>query len=664
MKTLDQPRRSRLQWLLAATGVGIIAIPLISHFRAESPGSADPLGPQSPDAIRLPHTYGSLSADTARRLIDAGWPETAARKVVDLNLDWFAIQAEENEGGFERQLKHLEALGSHPRVFGAIEKHPELAGLLAGVTSPKQVAKSLDVAAGDYVPLVGLFLQHCDDHARISLAKALASQRSTIRMLQDRGIFGAEILFMYPRPPTAPTGVTDWSLEYDRWLGDELTTRRHVPDEELSSFVNLALGQGPEIRFRLAADNEFRRDFRTQIWPRLNRAASGTQQAFESFLGDPRIWDLLRLEASDELLEGTGLIAIDLLYGFPDDDRPAYPADLHRDVIQILLRREPLSVQALLEFRRDPSFIQFLKKPISDDTRAAALAKLFQARPNHHELLVQYNRLSGGALADEVGPPPHGVVTWIPFYYTVYEVPKKWLQGRDATAMDLFQAALDPVMLLVDVATGGAAEVPKQALVMGGRATADDVAQKVGQKVMTTSLEKKATELAARKLGTEVAETLAKRGGGMMTDWTAVALLAETQATIKGAIGRAATIDITNLVQFLHRYGGVSRRTMKDWLGLEARLFMRSDSKVFFAIHNVPRHLLGVQAAEFLVRTSKDLMLGTVVESEPGQDVLRGGVRAALGAKDRAAKTLRSWQQHVSAIWLMQASQPPVVASP
>lgn len=655
----DHRRRSWLSWFLAAAGIGVITIPAIDQFNRWRP-HIDHATPQGKEDKGTGVARAALAADARSRLHCAGWPEAAAQAVVDLNLDWFTIQAEENAGGFERQLKLLEALGSHPLVFAVVEKRPELAGLLAGVASPKDVAASLAVSESDYGPFAGLFLQHCNAPARASLSKVLLSHRGILRMLQDRGMLGAEILFMYPQPTAISVGSADWPREYDRWLDDELNTRRHVSDKELASFVNLVLGQGPEIRRRLAEDESFRREFRSQVWPRLNRAASGGQNAFESFLGDPRIWDLLRLDASEELLKSTGLLAIDLLYGFPDDGRPAYPADVHSEVIQILLRREPQSVQALLEFRRDPLFIQFLKKPISDDTRATALAKLFHARPNHSELLATYARLSGAALADHVGPPPHGVVTWLPFYYTVYEVPKKWLQGRDATAMDLFQAALDPVMLVADVVSGGGAEIARRTVQLGGRAAGEELAGKVGEKVLVVTLEKSAAELAARKLGTEAAENLAAKGGGMMFDWTASALLAETQATIKGSLGKAATIDITNVVQFLHRYGEIDRRTMKEWLGVEARLCIRGDAKVFFAMHNVPRKLLGSKAAEFLARTSQDLMLGGVVESEQGQDVLRRATTTALGAKERAAQTLHSWQQHVSAIWLLQASQSPL----
>jgi hypothetical protein len=654
-KRVDRPW---LAWLLAVVGVAAVSVPMINRFSPE-PGENKPLEPttssaavpsESPDQVRQ-----AIAAAVKHRLLRAGWPLETATQVVDLNLDWFVIQAEENEGGFELQLKLLEALGDHPLVFSVVEDHPELAGLVAGSASPEDVAKSLSVPARDYEPLTGLFLQHAASHDRTTLTKALLDQRDTIRFLQDRGLPGAEVLFMYERPAAGPR---DWSFEYDRWLHDELESRRHVPDEEIASFVNLALTQGPAIRRRLAEDESFRRGFRTQLWPKLNRAASGTQQMFEVFLRDSRIWDLLQLDPGESLLEGTGPLAIDLLYGYPEEGKPAYPAEVHGEVIQILLRGEPLSIQALLEFRREPLFIDLLKKQLPDDTRTAALAKLFQARPNHTPLLATYVPLTSAALADEVGPPPHGVITWVPFYYTVYEVPKKLLQGRDATAMDLIQAALDPVMLIADVATGGGAEVTRRALIAAGKETGE----RLGEKAIVVTLEKSAADLASRKIGAEAAEQVATRGGVAMADLTMTALLSETQAAIKGA-GRVSTIDVTNLVRFLHRSAGLNRQTMREWLGLEARLFMRGDAKVFFQLHNVPKALMGAKAAEFLARTGRDLMIGGAVESERGQDVLRDSARRGIEAKDQAVDALRSWRQHVSAIWLLQASQAPATVT-
>ena len=102
----------------------------------------------------------------------------------------------------------------------------------------------------------------------------------------------------------------------------------------------------------------------------------------------------------------------------------------------------------------------------------------------------------------------------------------------------------------------------------------------------------------------------------------------------------------------MFHYSGVGRETWQRWTGLEARLFMRGDSRVFVRVGNLPVAILGARSTALLNRAAQDLSIGAVAESEPGQDVLRGGVRQVLSAKEQ----FRTWQQSVSAWWLLNAS--------
>ena len=165
---------------------------------------------------------------------------------------------------------------------------------------------------------------------------------------------------------------------------------------------------GRPIRQRLQDVEIFRDRFRDDLWHRLERAAS---RGVELYLGDDRIWDLLALDNSEELLTHCGLLATKLVYGYPRKDLPAYPEQLHPKITQILLRREQLPIQALLKFRREPLFHMLLTRNLSSETLAAALAKLFQAGPSYPNELARFARLSDAALAKEVRPPPEGLIT-------------------------------------------------------------------------------------------------------------------------------------------------------------------------------------------------------------------------------------------------------------
>jgi hypothetical protein len=647
-------------WGLIAIGLLVVSVPLMDRYRGKPLQSHS--DSQSPGTAQSPSdpSHRSLARRLEARLCAAGWPAPAASKVIELNIEWFAIQDAENPRGLETQVKFLEALAAHPTVFPFIENHPEVAGLLAGSDDPESIVEALSSLNSDhYDALASLFVQHTVAGNYDWLASALRSQAALIRLLQERGVLGAELLFMYERPRSG-TPNSEWVQDYDAWLHDELEARLGVPEEELSAFLQLVHQHGPAIRQRLATNDAFRKRFRIDLWPRLNRAAAGGQGQFELYLGEERIWDLLLLDQGEELLKRTGLLAIDVLYGYPGDGRTAYPERLRPEVIQILLRQNPAAIQALLAFRDEPLFATILEKPISDQTRSILLGKLLLARPNHPALLALYARLPAASLDDEVGPPPAGLITWVPFYYTVYEVPKKLLQGRDATAMDLFQAALDPVLLVADVFTGGGAKIGKTALVAGGKEAGERVAAKLGDKVTVVLFEDRGKALAAKVLGQQLAERVAVQAGtkaDRLAPWAINAFLSETRTAVAACIGHATTIEITKPLQFLHRYAGVSGRTIKNLSGLEARVFMRGDARVFVGLSNVPRRLLGAHAAEFFTSTARDLGIGSAVESEAGHEVMRQVTETALDAKMEAEEQVHRWQQHVSALWLWAATR-------
>lgn len=608
---------------------------------ASRPSLATGTGVVSESEDSSPHRH-----DYIRRLTEAGWDRGAAEAVVGLNAEWFEIQEEENPNGLKRQLKLLAELGQNPTLQRFIAEHPETAGLLAAAENPEQIAASLDSADDDYQLVAGVYVQHAAPQDIRELAAALDRNRDLIVALQQRGLIGCEVLFLFDRQDPA-------AEVYESWLREAIEAKSAGSDVEFASFVNLVMRHGRPIRRRLRDDESFRSRFRDELWPRLQRAAAGEQGTFELYLDEDRIWDLVALDNGEELLKRCGLLPIDLLFGYPEIDHPPYPRPLHNRVIQILLRREDRTIHALMKFRGEPLFHQLLARDLSSDTLSAALTQLFSAGPNYPETLARYARLSDTALADEVGPPASGIVTWVPFYYTVWEVPKKLLQGREPTGMDLFSAAVDPIFLIVDVASGGGAAAGRKALLVGGKETTEvatrKLAEKGSEKLFVTTLRDTGLELARKQVGKEVAE---KMGEKELVNWTITGTMSEMQQAVRSAIGKATTFEITRPVQFMFRYSGLDRETVKRFTGLEARLFMRGDAKVYVRLTNVAGAVVGSRSAALFERTAQDLALGTAFESEPGQEIVHEGVKQAISAKEK----LKAWQQNVSAWWLLNAS--------
>jgi hypothetical protein len=343
-------------------------------------------------------------------------------------------------------------LGKHPALARALTLHPETAGLLASVADPERVAATL-TAADDYAAIAALYVQYADPEDALSLTGALERNGEVICTLRKRNLLGSEAPFLFERAADA----READETYDQWARQALEAALGRSDEEVASLLNLLLKHGPEVRSRLRSRPGYRARFHDEVWPRLARAAAAQGNMFESYLEDARVWDLLERPESERLLRVWGLLAVDLLYGYAQLNRRAYPADLHDEVVAVLVHGDGRAVRALEKFRDEPLFFRFLRRPLSPGTRTAALDKLLQAGANYPDLLGHFNRLSETALAEEVGPPPEGPETYIPFYYTVYEVPRKLWQGRDPTTMDWVQAVADPAFLARDVFTGAGA---------------------------------------------------------------------------------------------------------------------------------------------------------------------------------------------------------------
>lgn len=583
----------------------------------------------------------------ARRLTNAGWNQNSAESVVELNKEWFTILADENPGGLELQMKLLEGLGGRPALSRFLSEHPETAGLLAVAEDPEGLASLLDSARNDYATIAGLYVQHVGAVGVADLSEALKENSDLICQLQARGLPGCELLFIFDRN-------AEGAEEYEHWLREALQAKFAASDAEFASFINLVMRQGPALREKLSRSESFRTRFRTELWPRLVRVVDGGHGTFELYLDEDSIWEMLALDNGEELLKRCGLLPLDLLFGHPEIDHKAYPEHLHARIVQILLRREEQAIHALMKFRGEPSFEEFLGRDLPAEVFSASLTQLFRAGPNYPETLKLFARLSDKALIEETGPPPSGLVTWIPLYYTVYEIPRKLAQGRQPTSMDLFSAAVDPLFLAVDIFSGGSFPAGRRILIAGGKEAADaasrKLVQKGWQKVIVTTLRDSGLELASKQLGKDIA---AKMGEKELVSWSITAALSEIQHCVRTAIGKATVFEITKPVQFMFQYSRAGRQTWKRFTGMEARLFMRGDAKVYVRLTNTAGAVLGSRGAAFFERTAQDLALGAAFESELGQDVIQEGLKTGVSAADQ----LRAWQQNVSAWWLLNASR-------
>jgi hypothetical protein len=592
------------------------------------------LAPRSNEAARV-RKSAELAEKIRHRLVGAGWKASTAEAIIKLNAEWFLLMDQENRAELNHQLTALAELGKHQEELADfLEDHPETAGLLAGVSDPTRVAKTLRAAGNAYPLLAGLYFRYATGSDILDLTEALEQNRDRIVGLTRRGLIGSEAIFVLPRK-------TPGDRAYELWVQEQVDAKLGRSDEELASLLQLVLNQGLKVCARLQQDDHFRAAFRSILWPRLARAAASQGDMFEAFLDEPLLWDFLALPDAEKLLTDWGKLPIPLLVG-----ARAYPKDQHGQIVQAFLNDDKLTIETLVEYLDQPLFRKLQARPLDEATRKAAFHRLLTARPNHPLVLLKLDRLTDRALKEEVGPPPEGVMTWAPGY-AIYLVCKKLYQDRDVTSADWFEAGLDALSFIP--AVKGAVVAKK------GGATAI----RAGGKVFTTGVRNTGTRLAAKKLGQEVAAKLAEKGlEGELVKWSITGTMARMQRTWTTATHKLMTFDVTKPVRFIYSYGGFNRETFRRLSGLEARLFMRKDAQVFLHIGNVRNTMLGNAAKRYLNEYAEyhaKRFLGDTFDDPAG-----GTPRASPPSLTAAvlAELNDAWRRHAAAWWLRQLGRP------
>ena len=572
----------------------------------------------------------SSAASTAwiQALQDQGWGEETATEVVDLNQDWFASLAENAPRELNEQLARLGRLGKYPQFAFLLQKHPELAGLLAGSEDPRLLAKTL--SDEDCYPYVTqqYSLQAAPDDA-LALAKALDRHSQTICHLAKRGIPGASALFIFPHETAA-------GQEYARWLDEVVRSALQRSDDELAELISFMITEGSAIRQRMERDKAFRGQFRVTLWPRLMRTVQGDQ--FSVTVAEPLIWDLLMLPEGETLLKDWGPeVPAQLLFG-----DVAYPRELRETVILLMQNGGQETVETLMRFAGEPALFKFLQRhdELGWELMTRVLSELSKSCPEDFsqpcqskwvDQLDKYNRLSPPALMEELKPEPSGPKTWIPFVSSYYTI-KKMAQGRDVGALDGFLLALDVVAIAIPVG-----KLAGNLIKGGVKATAKTAVKEFGTTMTGQQLKDLSRDEYAKRLGKRYAMSIAddklvpQAAKQVLKKYLPV--LSKTQATVH----QSAAFEVTKPVQYFFEKSHIGQATFKRLTGLEARVFMRADAKV---VIYPTQGVSGAFLQETAINATGDL------------------------TKQTANVIQKAWQQNASSWWLMNATNMNIASVP
>jgi len=147
--------------MIAAIGA-IVWIANPNQSQSRKPKSIEPEPRQ-----REPEGFDSGKAK--RALVDEGWSQAVAEAVVSLNVRFFTVLFEDDPQAWKNSLARLQTLGQHPGLMVLLERHPELAGLLAGAPDPVAVAAPL-YDARHYDQLASLYVRYAADLDSLALA--------------------------------------------------------------------------------------------------------------------------------------------------------------------------------------------------------------------------------------------------------------------------------------------------------------------------------------------------------------------------------------------------------------------------------------------------------------------------------------------------------------
>lgn len=568
-----------------------------------------------------------MQHDVVDKLKAAGWPPNAATAVAHVNEERFRQIHEVAKEALDRELRTFATLHPSGRVTVLLERYPLMAGQLVLARDPEVVANGILACPDedDQIRLISSFVKYTEPAEIAQWAESIAKHgRCIAGLLRRCQAWPVDAVFIYPRADVAVAET------YGLWL-DKLFEPENLPasDDELTSLQEFVMESGVGIRRRMTQDPDFRRMFLDSLWPAFARCikrdadAQKSRTPWEAFKDSPHVWDLLKRPDGEALFQRAGLLAADLLYGNDSVD----PALREKTAQLLLLGNQELVEESFKEpLIRHPQFRRLmLERNLSDDLLLAACKKLKDEKEGYSMLLGSWDRMDDQALAEDIGPLPEGLRTWVPGY-GIYYAGKKLVQGRGLGWTDAIAVGGD----VWTIATLGTGKVLTES---GKRAANAALSAKIRQEAV-----KDLAALTTREIAEQASE---KQLTSLMVHHTLKTLPKE----FGEALLKTGVVDMTSVLQgsykMMSRFG-IGRESFKKLTGLEARVFLRKDAKVFLSL---PSALAGNNPyARFLNETSINGAVEEVMHTQAAKEGLQKGLHLVIETKER-------WQEHLACWW-------------
>lgn len=559
-----------------------------------------------------------------RRLMDqGGWSAEACRAWWRVNERRLKATDEVASDLMEKELRLLCQMQPKQRVLRLIEKHPEAAGiLLLAHRTDALAAAILGAPEPDQDMLVASYLFCITGTDVEDWTRSVARHPGPIALFQRRcAALPYQGLFSYLG--TTSTMQPEAREIYGKWLDEVLALPVLAQsDERMHSRLSFAATCGSEVRKRLQNDAAFRQSFLKDIWPRFRDSmihltqAQGedSQDVFVFCGGESLVWDFFKRQDSELLFRQVGMDAVLLLEG---------TNALHPDVQKIAIAMWAKGIldlpQRMQQYQSNAHFlalVRLLQEETDWPLLNAVCLRLEERGPQWPAEAAYLEGLSKSALKKDIHPTEPSIIPGA----ALVSLGARFLDGRRAGAADWLGAGFD------------AADIVFACVTLGGSKALTTAAKGAIQQTLRTtargSIEKitgSTVKALSKKQSTEWTQDLVQEALKMLPD------------KVRKTIIKTGCVEITAPVKTgfqLSRNLGLGRNPFKKLTGMEPRVFMRQDGRVFINFTSVITK--PSPAASFLTRTLENGVLQTPPVEE--------------GA-DKAAALFLQWKEDVSAWW-------------
>ncbi|MEI7776307.1 MAG: hypothetical protein WCK17_16205, partial [Verrucomicrobiota bacterium] len=412
---------------------------------------------------------------------------------------------------------------------------------------------------------------------------------------------------------------------YGKWLDEVLAPSIITKsDDALFSRLEFVGRTGKPLRKKLEEESKFRKDFADIIWPRfrdcivdISHEQAGNADIFFLCGGEPLIWDFFCRPDSVKLFHNAGMDSVTMLCG----DRALHP-DVQETVAALWVKGILDLPEQIQNYQGDANFRALVRRYGTDQWPLlnGVCLRLNQKAADWPQEARYLATLSETALPKEIHPVEPGCIPGA----SLFSMVGKFLDGRRVDPTDWLGSGFD----VLDLVTLGMA-IEFTGPIKGGA----EVARKLAQQTLKTG----AKEGLEKLTGKTMKQLALGKAEGEWTQVLAKEALEKLPKDIRQAIIKGGIVDVTDSVKAgfkISQQLGLGREPFKKLTGMEARVFMRQDGRVFITF----THLLAksTPAAYFLTRTFEN----GIIQTPPVKGVAVG-----------AALALQQWKEDVAAWW-------------